>query len=68
MTAPKKKPAPAPKNRNRNKYPSWGIRIPTIYREIIAELAAESRRSMTEEAKIAFEEYFTRKGKWPRVK
>ncbi len=54
------------KTKDRNKVPAWGIRIPIVYRQILAELAKDSRRTLTEEAKIAFEEYFAKHGKWPR--
>ncbi len=48
-----------------HKHPVWGLRLPGPYRKQIEQLAEETRRTPTEEVKIAIEEYLKSKGLWP---
>ena len=48
-----------------HKFPVWGLRLPGSYRKQIEKLADETRRTPTEEVKIALEEYLKAKGLWP---
>lgn len=48
-----------------HKYPIWSLRLPTAYRLQIEALAAQTRRTPTEEVKIAIEKYLESQGLWP---
>lgn len=56
---------PAQKTKaDRHKYNPMQIRLPPIYRERMDQLSKRTRRTVTEEAKIAFEKYLAENGLW----
>jgi hypothetical protein len=53
------------KKKDRHKHPMLVLRLPPIYKKLLGDAAGQGRRSMTEEAKIAFEKHFETLGLWP---
>lgn len=41
------------------------VRLPEVYRDQLKKLTEESRRSVTEEIKIAVEDHLKKKNLWP---
>lgn len=50
---------------DRHKHKPMVLRLPPVYRKQMAELAQKTRRTITEEAKIAFEAHLGQNGLWP---
>lgn len=58
-------PQPEPeKKKDLHKNPGWTLRIPQKYKERLKQSAKKNRRTASEEAKIAFEEYLKKQGLW----
>lgn len=55
----------ANKKKDRHVHPQLTMRLPPEYRAALQAAAKKNRRSMTEEAKIAFEKYLESQGVWP---
>lgn len=49
---------------DRHKHKPLTLRLPPLYRQKLEELAKRTRRTITEEAKIAFEEHLAKNGLW----
>jgi hypothetical protein len=58
-----KKSTVPPKDQHKEK-PLF-LRLPTQYHQILERLARQGRRTLTSEAMIALEEYFTKHKMWP---
>lgn len=56
--------AKSEKKKDQHLNPGWMLRLPQKYREQLQESARRNRRTTTEEAKIAFEEYLKKQGLW----
>lgn len=53
------------KQPNRHKFPLWGVRINPAYRRQMKKLAEQTRRTVTEELKIALENHLKAAELWP---
>jgi len=50
--------------KDRHKWKPIQLRLPPIYKAQLEKLAKKTRRTVTEEAKIALEEYLAKFGLW----
>jgi hypothetical protein len=53
------------KKKDQHKYKGLLLRLPPVYRQQLGEAAKKHRRTITEQAKIAFEEHLAAEGLWP---
>lgn len=53
------------KKKDQHKYKGLLLRLPPVYRDMLGKAAKKHRRTLTEQAKIAFEEHLEREGLWP---
>jgi len=57
-----------PKKSDRHKMPGWTLRLPPIYKQQVELASEKNRRNLSEEVKIALEQYLQSQGLWPPAK